>query len=335
MINRVRLNQQDSYNVIVTDPHTLDFKSVTRLQQTAFANIIEKTGTGYLFTEPYYRWKYSAPAGDAKIALIHDDEGLVAVNAMYPLDLLADSKWIRGWQLCDIATHPRGRKKGYFVRCIDALSEKITADDLLFCYPNQASKPGLIKCGWIHLSNVKTWMSILPQIKVYKSPYIEQIEKFTTEHDFFVKKLSARGGVILDRNSIYMNWRYNQHPFHQYEMFAWRENGHLSGIIVLRKVTILGKELAIVLEILALSARVERGLLAFAASWGKEHKTKYTLALNNTTSTLTGILSAYIPVPMWALPKRQILMGTAAANSQAQLACNRPWRIQIGDWDGF
>lgn len=332
----VNLDSKNHYHIVVMEPKTLDFSAVANLQQIAFAEIINKTGMGYLFTEPYYRWKYFAPAGEAKIALLYDEAGLAAVNAMYPMDILANGTRIRGWQSCDTATHPRGRGKGHFMQCIGALKNEIGSEDVFFGYPNHNSRAGLVKFGWTHHSNVRTWACVLPGIKKARTNYIEPLTEFTTEQDIFSAELAAScKGAILDRSAAYMNWRYNQHPLHQYESFAWRESGRLLGVIVLRKATISGRELAIVMETLALSTRVERGLLAFAADWGRQRKASYTLALNNTIQTMTGILSAYLPVPMWVLPKRQILMGAAASGERANTVWNMPWHIQIGDWDGF
>lgn len=73
----------------------------------------------------------------------------------------------------------------------------------------------------------------------------------------------------------------------------------------------------------------------FTAQWGKMQQARFTCVLNNTTSTTTGMLSAYAPVPMWLLPKRQILMGTTNKGTRAHQAWNMPWYIHIGDWDGF
>jgi hypothetical protein len=330
----VIINQQKDYTIAVISPAALDFDAVEQLQQRAFSKIIEKTGTGYLFTAPYYRWKYFAPTGDAKIAVIHDKEGLVAVNAMYPLTILAQGKCIQGWQSCDTATHPRGRRKRYFVQCIKALSNEIEGDAVFFGYPNHTSKPGLERCEWSHHSDVRTWLRVFPSSKITGFPFIERMEDFKTEQDEFSLQLAAQGGVILDRNSTYMNWRYKQHPFHQYEIYGWREHGHLLGLIILRRARILGKELAIIMEALALYPHVERGILSFAAAWGQEHKATHTLLLNNTTGLTAGILSGYLPIFKWALPKRQILMGTAYGIHGKQV-WNMPWRIQIGDWDGF
>jgi len=322
-------------NISVVGPEALDFGAFVKLQQEAFAEIISQTDTKYLFTESYYRWKYNSPVGSAKIALVQDEGGLLAANSMYPLDIMAGGNCIRGWQSCDTATLPRGRGKGYFMKCISTLTSELGQDDIFFGFPNGNSLQGLIKSGWTHHSDVRTWMRILPICKNVGFSAIDPIEQFSSEQDiFFFEYAAAKGGAILDRGSVYMNWRYNQHPLHHYVIFGWRETGRLLGVVVLRRAKIVGRELAIVMETLALSPRVERGLLTFAARWARDRHATYTVALNNTTHITNGIMSGYVPIPMWALPKRQVLMGVACG-ARSQFAWNMPWHIQIGDWDVF
>jgi hypothetical protein len=223
---------------------------------------------------------------------------------------------------------------GYFMKCISTLKAGLGQDEIFFGFPNRNSLQGFIKSGWTHHSDVRTWVRILPRCKTVRFSAIEPIEQFSAEQDAFSSEYTALGGAILDRGSAYMNWRYKQHPLHQYEIFGWRETGRLTGVVVLRRAKIAGMELAIVMETLAMSPRAERGLLTFAAGWARERHATYTLALNNTTHITNGIMSGYVPIPMWALPKRQVLVGVACG-VRSQFVWNMPWRIQIGDWDGF
>lgn len=319
----------------VVGPEELDFGPFVNLQQKAYAEIVGATGTGYLLTEPYYRWKYAPPAGSAKIALVEDETGLIAANSMYPLNILSGGDRILGWQSCDTATDPRGRGKGYFMKCLHALKAELSIEDLFFGFPNRNSAPGFLKFGWVQHGDVRTWLRVLPARKSAAFRAIDSIDHFTAAQNNFFEEFAKQGGALLERNSTYMNWRYKQHPLHRYEAFSWSVAGEMLGIIVLRRAKISGHELAIVMEALAVSPQAERGMLDFAASWAKERRATYTLVLNNTIRITNGIFSGYVPVPMWALPKRQVLMGAPETGARARAAWSMPWRIQIGDWDGF
>lgn len=323
-------------NIAVVSPDALDFGSFVELQRCAFAEIIEKNGIDYLFSEALYKWKYSPPSGSAKVALVRDEQGFVAAVSTCPVGICANGAYLRGWQFCDIATHPRMQNRGLFSQCLHTLTNECLTKDLFFVFPNKNSEPRFKTFGFSHVSDLRTWISVISIKSVDRFQNVESVRVFDADFDIFFRELSREPIVILQKNSAYMNWRYNQHPLHQYERFFWRESGRVLGAIVLRRIDILGRALAIAMEVLALNRSVERGLLSFAAAWGQEMRTNHTLAINNSTEILNGIFSAYLPVPIWALPKRQqlmILQSFAPNGSKALL--NTAWNIQIGDWDGF
>lgn len=318
----------------VFSPDTLDFSAFVALQKTAFAQIIGATGTDYLFSEPYYRWKYGAPAGQGRIALVLEDGEPIAANSMYALRASGDGESARAWQSCDTATHPRGRGRGYFLKCLQALKETLVEDELFIGFPNNNSTHGFGKFGCEFHGNVTTFARVLPGRSISAFPAVAPIERFDASQDEFARALERAGSTQLERGAAYMNWRYRAHPFHQYECFEWREAGRRQGLLVMRRADLSGRRLAIALELLANEPAVERGLLAFAAAWARAQGVRYTMVLNNTLPKARGLSMAYIPVPMWALPKRQVLMGFARG-PVAERLWSKPWRVQIGDWDGF
>jgi len=319
--------------VKVIDAQDLDFAAFVTLQREAYSQIIAQTGTGYLFTESYYRWKYAPPSGRARIALVLDGPA-VAANSMFPLTLRAGSATIAGWQSCDTATHPKARGKGYFMKCLGALRNSLEGEYIFFGFPNHNSMPGFIKFGWRHHSDVHTQVRVLPGRRTDAFRLVERINAFGSAHDEFATDVGSTGNTMVDRSSAYMNWRYFRHPLHEYESYAWVEGGRQLGLIVLRIVVVKNRRSAVAMELLSLTSRVERGLLRFAAAWARSKRVHLAMILNNTTSVGIGLSCGYVPVPMWALPKRQVLMG-AAAGPTADHAWNETWTVQIGDWDGF
>jgi hypothetical protein len=320
--------------VEVLTPEQLDFAALVALEHAAFAEIIARTGTGDQFTEPYYRWKYNPPEGGARIALLHENGELLAANSMYPLRVCAGDGAVRAWQSCDTATHPKGRGRGYFLRCLAALREHLAPGEIFFGFPNKNSTPGFIKFGWVHGADVRTLVRIWPGWHLQRAKRVEPIKVFGPEQDAFAAALGGRGGPLLDRRAAYMNWRYFQHPLNRYECFAWRESGRQLGLLVMRRVELFGRVIAVAMELLALESRVEGALLAAAAAWARGQGIAYAMVLNNTTLPARALLGGYAPVPMWMLPKRQVLMG-AANGAEAERIWRLDWRVQIGDWDGF
>lgn len=318
----------------VLTPAQLDFAEFVALQQAAFADLVKGTGTGYLFSEPYYRWKYSSPRGEARTALIYEQGELLAANSMYPMQALSADASVRAWQSCDSATRARARGRGYFVRCVKALREQVGPDEIFLGFPNKNSTPGFAKAGCAHHSDLNTFVRAWPAGRMRPDERIRPITSFGPEQDAFSASLAAAGGALLERSAAYMNWRYFQHPLHQYECFAWNEAGRQLGLLVMRRLEISGRVLAIALELLALERRVEGQLLSLAASWARTKGVRYTMVLNNTTGAASCLSHGYVPVPMWVLPKRQMLFGVANG-PLAERIWRQDWHVQIGDWDVF
>jgi GNAT superfamily N-acetyltransferase len=320
-------------DVKVVGPAELDFQALVALQRAAFAEVIEKTGAGYLFDVANYRWKYSPPAGGARIALVLDGGEIVAANSMYPLTIRCGKDTVAGWQSCDTATHPKARGKGYFLKCLTALRETLQGETIFFGFPNDNSMPGFIKFGWRHHSDLRARVRVLPGRSPERFRHVARITSYRPSYDEFAAAVAVQSGAHLDRSSGYMDWRYLRHPLHRYESFTWTEDGRLLGLIVLRDVTVNQRSHAVVMELMALDPKVGRGLLRYAAAWASSKGISITLAINNTLGA-SSLLCGYLPVPMWAMPKRQVLMG-AASGAAAERLWQRPWSVQIGDWDGF
>jgi GNAT superfamily N-acetyltransferase len=320
--------------ITVISAEQLNYEEFVDMQLQAFAEIIRETGVRDLFSAPYYRWKYATPFGCAKIAQVRDNGVLVAANSMYPLRIAWAGGTLPVWQSCDTATHPKARGKGYFMKCLKALKQELKDGDIFFGFPNKNSMPGFIKLGWSHRGDVNTWVRVLPGRRLSAYPKIKEIGEFGEPQDRFNRELLPMGGPLLERTSSYMNWRYRRHPVNSYSAFAWIENGRHEGVLVMRQARITGRDLAIVMEVLALDRRVERQLLRFAAAWARDRGVGITMILNNTTGRTTGLTCGYAPVPMRFLPKRQVLMGDPVGEAAASV-WRENWRVQIGDWDGF
>lgn len=321
--------------VRVLTPDQLDFAAFVELQKAAFAEVIGSSGAGSLLSEPYYRWKYGPPEGMARIALVYEDGALVAANSMYPLRARSAAGWIRAWQSCDTATHPKGRGRGHFMRCLNALREHVGADEVFFGFPNKNSTPGFVKFGWAERGDVNTFVRVLPGRSPERRRGFERVGEFGAEQDEFATRLAqVPNSALLDRSARYMNWRYFAHPLHRYEAFALEGHGRRAGVLVMRRVELFGRVFAVAMETLALDASSERRLLSAAAGWAWQARIPLTMVLNNTTSVWRALTCGYAKAPTRMLPKRQVLMG-AAHGPGADLVWRQTWAVQIGDWDGF
>jgi GNAT superfamily N-acetyltransferase len=318
----------------VTTPDRLDFGEYVHLQREAFAAVIGDTGMTDVISEPYYRWKYTTPVGDAKIAVVREDGRLVAANAMFPLLVRHAGTMVRAWQSCDTATHPDARRKGYFKKCVSALREDLGAGEIFFGFPNKNSSPGFLSFGWTLQSEVPTWLRVVPGRRLDGFRGMTEIAAFGDEQDRLAEKLGELGRPLLERSASYMNWRYQQHPLNGYSSYAYIEDGDPRGVAVMRELDLKGRRLAVAMELQALDGRARRKLLAFAAAWARSRRRSFTLIMDNELSVGSGARSWFAPIPQRLLPKRQVLMGMTTGGV-ADDVWSRDWHVQTGDWDGF
>jgi GNAT superfamily N-acetyltransferase len=318
----------------VVTPDGLDFEAYTQLQREAFADVIGGSGMEDLQSESLYRWKYSTPYGQAKIATVRDGGMLVAANAMYPLAVATPDTRIPAWQSCDTATHPSARGKGHFLRCLNALRDVLGENEIFFGFPNKNSVRGFEKLGWTNRGVITTRVRVIPGAKVERFGQVSEIGTYGEADDEFFARLVRADGPLLERTAPYLTWRYKSHPGNSYSSYELTEDGKRLGVVVLRDATVKGRRLAIVMELLSVSDRAERQLVRFAAAWARRRGVWITLVLNNTLRARVATSSGFLALPAWILPKRQVLMG-AATGEAAERVWQQRWRVQMGDWDSF
>lgn len=75
----------------------LDIDRHVELLRSAFGQSAWATQIGDTFTPEFYRWKYFSPAGEAIIASLSGEEGLVASVSAFPTRLHTPFGEQRGW----------------------------------------------------------------------------------------------------------------------------------------------------------------------------------------------------------------------------------------------
>ena len=323
-------------SIKVITPDQLDFEAYVHLQKSAYADLLKQTkASDHFMTPEFYRWKYSPPAGDAKIAVIYEEGELAAANAMFPLLIHYQEQIIYGWQSCDTATLPSGRGKGYFLKCLHALVEELQEGELFFGFPNRNSIRGFKKIGWSEIGDLTTWIKpITVNLRMKRNLNIIEVEQFSDRQDSLNQILVNSGDSILDRGAKYMNWRYVNHPVFSYRIFAHDSPEGRQGVVVFRKANIMGRDWAIVMDLWGINSSTERDLLREVSVQAKRQKLSRMVMLNTGLSFYSRLSTGFFPVPSWMTPKRNILMGSAKGG-RAEALLNAKWHLRTGDWDVF
>ena len=167
-----------------------DFDELASFQRRAFGSLWFNPERARLQCPQYYSWKYSSPAGPAHLATIRCNGDLAATVAAVPVAIICGGHRRRAWQICDIATDTRFRKRGLFSKCLNAL-RAASNGEMMFCIPNRQSRAGLAHGGF----------SAHSPFDVYLSPLFPGQRSRSEWKDAKVDYLETLGTPVPDKES--------------------------------------------------------------------------------------------------------------------------------------
>jgi hypothetical protein len=319
-------------SVRVLDPNALDFDEIVSLQRRSFMGVGHAGRLGDTQTAAYYQWKYFSLGGSARIAQVRDANGLAAMCAIFSLPLVHRGASTIGWQICDIATCPSRRGKGYFMECLDALRKTLPVGDIFFGFPNINSAPGVTKIGWTKIDVLRVFAGVV--FNFSQRPGVRQIEHFGPEQDILAKILAIDDRAMIERSSSYMNRRYCSAKRQLYSSFIYDDGSGCHGFIVLRPLDIFGIRCCVIIDCLAINHNIELELYLHAGSWCRKEGCIFILSFNNVWSRFGLASRGLLPILQQLSPRPLILMGQSIG-VENETFINGPWVSHIGDWDGL
>ncbi len=319
------------------DGENLDYDAYVILQEESYRELLEKRGASSAFiTDEYYRWKYHAAAGVARIAVVREGGRYLAANAMTPMLLRNGGQSVRGWHSGETATAPDQRGKGLFKECLSILVKSLEDDEIFFGFPNENSKKGFLKIGWEDKGIVTTWVRTRPVLDRRDSKFISEPEEFGEAADELARRIAEQGFTTLDHGADYLNWRYVRHPLYSYKGFLYDDELGGLGVAISREAELYGRKATLAMTVFGTTARIERELLFRVARWARYHGSMAILMMDSALGTAHGLRARFAPVWSRVLPKKQLLMGRATpGEGRAERLMGARWRVQLGDWDVF
>jgi hypothetical protein len=105
---------------------------------------------------------------------------------------------------------------------------------------------------------LKPLLWILNQGKrLLQEAIIREIESFDERFDKLWRDAQVGYGIIGVRDRRYLTWRYVNHPFHTYHVFAAEQQGQLVGYLVTRKGKLLELNAGIIVDVLVHPDHIE------------------------------------------------------------------------------
>ncbi len=242
----------------------MEIKEATERDTSAIVNLL-KLSLGESLTpksERYWRWKHlENPFGVSLVLLCWEGSELIGVRAFMRWEWIMNGKTFRAVRAVDTATHPDHQGQGIFKKLTLALVDhcKDRGDDFVFNTPNEQSKPGYLKMGWVEAGKLPIRMGIqrpfsivknlMTGAKVIGSNETSAIQSYL-QHPSLATLLSQcnRGKDSISTNTsvAYLTWRYLRVPVAAYVGIAEEEGNELTGLIIGRiKHTRIGKELRV------------------------------------------------------------------------------------------
>jgi N-acetylglutamate synthase-like GNAT family acetyltransferase len=212
-------------------------------------------------TEAYWRWKHLLnPFGPSPVLLCVEKGNVVGVRAFMRWEWRNDKQVYRALRAVDTATHPDYQGKGLFKKLtlslIDSCAQQ--GDHLIFNTPNQQSKPGYLKMGWIEAGKLPIRVSLERPFKMLWRAFSSQVEdetqsspiEYYLKHPYLSDLLeihNKRINTITTHGSPgYLNWRYLNVPVARYLAIGDEASNELRGLILGRiKQTRWGREMRI------------------------------------------------------------------------------------------
>ncbi len=200
----------------------------------------------------HWRWKFLDNPVDRVHVMVaeHEADGIVGTYVILPMRVLAEGEEVLGGQGMDNYVFPEHRRKGprpgLFVniglehyRQFGGKNEGQCRFHYGWPIPNWR-----IGQKYLRYENCRNFDFLFMDPRkgashtVPAGLTVTAVDRFGPDVDALFAKLAVDMGLVIVRDSIYLNWRYTDHPDHDYTLLECRDAGAgsaLRGIAVARK----------------------------------------------------------------------------------------------------
>jgi GNAT superfamily N-acetyltransferase len=210
-------------------------------------------------SERYWRWKHlDNPFGRSPVLLCLEDGKLIGVRAFMRWEWRNHGQIYRALRAVDTATHPEHQGKGIFKKLTLSLVDNCRqhGDHLIFNTPNQQSRPGYLKMGWLEAGRLPIRVNL---VRPFSMLYNYVSKKTKENHpaggiDYYLEHPGLESlleqhcqqtkTIVTSVSPDYLKWRYLKVPVASYVATGVERGNELTGLIIGRvKQTRLGREL--------------------------------------------------------------------------------------------
>ena len=177
-------------------------------------------------------WDYKHrlnPFGKSYVLLAEEDEKLIGLRAFMQWKWQIGTKTWQAYRAVDTATHPDFQGKGIFKKLtLQAISAVgASHDSFIFNTPNNKSRPGYLKMGWVIVDKIKLalvpsflyWpMVVFAKRIAFGNPISDQqLDSLCSAYN---DKLAAGAMLFTPKSAAYLRWRYELNPIQEYTVVS-------------------------------------------------------------------------------------------------------------------
>ena len=220
----------------------MQFRSATPKDKHAIIDLLKKSlGESTIpKSESLWNWKHEQnPFGPSYVLLAEDNNNVIGLRAFMQWQWQWKKQIYKAIRAVDTATHPDYQGKGIFKKLTLQQIEtcKDEGVDFVFNTPNDQSKPGYLKMGWVEQGKLPLKFKVLRPVSLAYKRLFEKSKSFENEDNSSpsqawepgIPDLITQGLHRTDQFSSYLSpayisWRYEKNPLFNYNYFTDHSN---------------------------------------------------------------------------------------------------------------
>lgn len=308
-----------------------------------------------------WKWKFiENPKQERPFILVFEEDNQILGHiSLWVTDAYLNGEKKKVGLRVDTMVDPDARGKGIYKKLNDALLVEAKQDgiDYLYGFPAPKAKELFLRyTGASHLTDMPRWMLIQKPIHLLASKFsplsifkpldrifqsfkksklhtdgyeVKEVKRCEQEFDQLAERSKHAEQGLVVRDAAYLNYRYFDHPEHQYKMIGIYEDRRLIGYVVTHQIS--GSfENGMLVDWLAEDEKLWPVLLAAARTELKDTDVIQSWALTHTLAASTlkqdGFIHKDSPMP---------LVGKAIDPSLSSMDDADQWFITPGDVDSY
>ena len=208
-----------------------DEESIVQLFETCF--------DGRTIPLEYWRWRFLGnPTGQNAVELAWDEGCLAGHYAVSPAVLMVNGKDCMAGLSATTMIHPAYRGRKLFPELAGRLYTRLAESgfSLVWGFPNSRSHRGFVRdINWDDVAQIPFFALDLSSIERLGevSTAIVELQQFDPRFDGLWVAARPTNGLVVKRDSKYLNWRFKDNPANKYRILAYVCGSKLLGYAVI------------------------------------------------------------------------------------------------------